>query len=554
LSNQLRTLRYSEDLDGASASEARASGTAEVEGCLSDDEILAFAEGRLGAAGIERVHAHVDRCEICQQLLNQAVHGLTPASLGDGDTPGAFSAMLQPEELLHERYRIIRFLASGGMGEVYEAFDLDLGVRVALKTVKSTACDSERAIRRLKMEVQLARRVSHANVCRIFDLGTHQSARDRETIHFLTMEYVEGRNLGDRLRAGGAFEVTEAIAVAQQLLRGLGAAHAAGILHRDFKSDNVMLRQGADAALGAVILDFGLARCLDAAYTSHVTTGKKPLLGTLRFMAPEQIEGKPLTVRTDLYAFGMVLFEMLTGVLPFAETTVPATALFQRLREPAPAPSKFNASVPAGLDAIVARCLGRRPEERFSSAAEALAALEAFERRSTERPARPRTQASLWAAPLALAFALTGVQEPRVDEPAREASGESVWPPPDSGIFVMPAASSRVDRGEAVDRVEPPAPVEVEHVPPPPRPQKPRGATKVGAASPNSSSKASKEPLLAEDGTSVAPAVLPPVALVPLPALAAPPVLTAIAAPARTAARAKPDWENPFARRQAPQR
>ncbi|HWA75917.1 MAG TPA: protein kinase [Polyangiaceae bacterium] len=352
-------------------------GAPRAEECLSDDEVLAFALGRLDGKRLEPLHAHLDQCPTCQRLLSEAAHALgTAATAPHFETDsGDWNTMFQPGTLVGNRYLIRNFLARGGMGEVYEAFDRELSERVALKTVTSTACDNPRAVRRLKAEVQLSRRVGHPNVCRIYDLGSHALSGAFAQIHFLTMQFVEGETLGQRIRLAGAIPIPETCKLARALLLGLEAAHEAGILHRDFKSDNVMLRADADGESTPVILDFGLARALDHD-SRHGGSTSNPVVGTFGYIAPEQLEGKTLTPASDLYAFGVVWFEMLTGELPFAMGSSPVACALERVRRPAPAPSSINPEVPAALDAIVLRCLQRAPGERFQSAREVLVALD----------------------------------------------------------------------------------------------------------------------------------------------------------------------------------
>jgi serine/threonine protein kinase len=316
-------------------------------------------------------------CAVCQQLLNEAVHALTTSRAAEGTAPDevAWGATFRPGALVG-RYVIRRFIARGGMGEVYEAFDSELQERVALKTVTSTACDDPSAVRRLKAEVQLARRVSHPNVCRIYDFGSH-CAPEASPIAFLTMEFVDGETLGLRLRQSGALPVDQALAVAKGLLRGLDAAHRAGVLHRDFKSDNVILHHEGDR-VEPRILDFGLARALDHSAGPSSSQGGG-LVGTLAYMAPEQLEGHPFTIASDIYSFGLVCFEMLTGQLPFKGRSSPALTTLERLTKAVPAPSTKNPLVSAQLDALVLACLRRHPHDRPQTAAEALQRLDSLE-------------------------------------------------------------------------------------------------------------------------------------------------------------------------------
>jgi serine/threonine protein kinase len=366
--------------------------------CLSEEDVLAFAAGRLSSSRREDAHRHLDACEDCQQLLNEAVHALVTARTHGLSEPNdtAWGTTFRPGVVLGHRYVVRRFIARGGMGEVYEAFDQELQQRVALKTVTSTSGDNPSAVRRLKAEVQLARRVSHPNVCRIYDFGTHQATASSAPLAFLTMEFVEGETLGGRLRRSGALPVAEAICLGRALLHGLAAAHAAGVLHRDFKSDNVLLRRDGER-LEPFILDFGLARALDQADGQSSTSGRG-LVGTLAYMAPEQLEGQPYTTATDVYSFGLVWFEMLTGELPFQVRSSPTVTTLERLTKPVPLPSSKNPLVPSDLDALVLACLRRCASERLQTAAAVLARLDELERRASEPRPKRRGLAALVAA------------------------------------------------------------------------------------------------------------------------------------------------------------
>lgn len=337
--------------------------------CLSDDTLLCFIEGRLSADELGACHRHLDDCEACQWLVAEALHAVETAHAAAVSQPLACS--LRVGSLVGDRYRVERFIARGGMGEVYEAFDRGQDQRVALKTVKSTLSDSPQAVERLKTEIQLARRVAHPNVCRLYELGCERVSTSVE-IHFLSMEYIDGLSLREKLTSAGRLSIIETVDIAGQLLSGLRAAHEAGTLHRDFKPDNIMLRS-PPAQHDVVIMDFGLAWALDPEAPPS-TRNHELLTGTPLYMAPEQIEGARLGVGTDLYSFGIVLFEMLTGRLPFGGRS-PATAGLERSSERAPPPSRHNPEIPAYLDRIVLRCLERLPQNRYASATELLAAL-----------------------------------------------------------------------------------------------------------------------------------------------------------------------------------
>lgn len=349
-------------------------GDIHVGRCLTDDDILAFAQGELPANERDSIHIHMDQCRDCQRLLAETTRALDMDPIADTGRIG-WNTVFQPNAFIGERYRIVRLVARGGMGEVYEAFDGTLHERVALKTVTSIACDSVRAVRHLKGEVQLARRITHPNVCRIFDLGAHRFKPSGDEISFLVMEFVEGECLGKKLRASGALPLALAQSIARQLLLGLRAAHRAGILHRDFKSENVMIRTSDTGHVHAVILDFGLAKALNESGSATITQGQgNAIIGTVGYIAPEQLEGKPLSRASDIYAFGVVFYEMLTGRLPF-ESGSPAASAMARLHRDAVPPSYFNSTVPRWLDQIVLRCLSRQRSSRYADAQQVLDAL-----------------------------------------------------------------------------------------------------------------------------------------------------------------------------------
>jgi serine/threonine protein kinase len=373
---------------------------------LSEEDLLAFAVGRLRGSRLAQAHLHLDECETCQYLLNEAAHALATATtipFEEGAELG-WNTMFRQGTLVSQRYRIVRFIARGGMGEVYEAYDQVLLERVALKTVNSTASDSPRAAHLLKGEVQTARRVSHPNVCRIYDFGTHVM-KSGVPISFLTMEFVDGETLGQRIRLGGALPILETQKLARQLLHGLNAAHEAQVLHRDFKSDNVMLRNQSNDSSWPLIMDFGLARAFDRESAHGSSSSNSTLVGTLSNLAPEQLEGKLHSKASDVYAFGVVWFEMLTGELPFESSSSPAVAMLDRVRRAAPAPSTKNPLVSRELDALVLGCLRRSPKERYRTAGEVLVALEAVESRSPSASARRRRVPAV----LALGLGLSSV-------------------------------------------------------------------------------------------------------------------------------------------------
>jgi formylglycine-generating enzyme required for sulfatase activity/dienelactone hydrolase/tRNA A-37 threonylcarbamoyl transferase component Bud32 len=306
------------------------------------------------------------------------------------DTPGTVDPdlpRLNPEELLAGRFSIIRFIARGGMGAVYEAEDLSLRTRVALKIIRSALLAESSALERFRREVLLARRVGHPNVCHVYEFYDARTAAG-VPVHFLTMELLEGETLAHRLHARGRMSTAEALPLVLQMCDGLAAAHAEGVVHRDFKSSNVLLVQrrgtsGDSTSTRAVITDFGIARPLDSGGEAGLTGGAG-MIGTPEYMAPEQVTGGAVTPSTDLFALGVVMYEMVTGELPFTGDTPLATAA-KRIQEAPRPPDTVNPGLGRRWSKIILRCLAREPERRFRSAEDVRAALIAPARHPVRR-------------------------------------------------------------------------------------------------------------------------------------------------------------------------
>jgi serine/threonine protein kinase len=362
--------------DATAAHDSDASGAtqpASGSDCLTDDEVLAFLAGGMSRRMVEQIDAHIDTCSHCFDLVSAATPDGEIVAVQEGSQRFGGLA-LRVGSTVAGRYRVRRFVDRGGMGEVYEAIDLKLNERVALKTVLCSVGDSAHAVRKLFAEVQLARRIAHRHVCRIYELHEHAEPHTGAApVHFLTMEFIEGEKLGKHL-SQGPLPLAEAQAIARQLLLGLEAAHEAGVLHLDFKSDNVMLRSGS-AMPDAIVMDFGLARALDTQSRLRASELGQ-IAGSVAYMAPEQVECQPvLGEAADIYAFGVVMFEMLTGQLPF-DGQSPAVVMLKRLKCPPPVPSSLRGEIPRALDEFVLTCLNRDPRRRYANASQALAALE----------------------------------------------------------------------------------------------------------------------------------------------------------------------------------
>jgi predicted ATPase/serine/threonine protein kinase len=287
-----------------------------------------------------------------------------------GARPAA-GASVSPGDVLEQRFEVLRIIARGGMGVVAEAEDRALGTRVALKFIQPSLAGDPAVRERFRREILLARRITHRNVCRIFELFSTQS--DGEPVLFLTMELLQGETLSERLQRG-LLTPDEALPLVQQMVDALEAAHAQGIVHRDFKSSNVLLVPDG-AAERVVVTDFGIARALERerSHDPEMMTAEG-LLGTPGYMAPEQVLGNHVTPATDIYALGVVLFEMLSGDLPFRRETPVATAL-ARVSEAAPRLSSRRPGVDPTWDAVVATCLAREPVFRYAAVRDVFRAL-----------------------------------------------------------------------------------------------------------------------------------------------------------------------------------
>jgi serine/threonine protein kinase/Flp pilus assembly protein TadD len=282
-------------------------------------------------------------------------------------------ATLSPGVVLLGRFKIVRHLGSGGMGNVYEAFDSELSQAVALKMIRPEIAENELVLSRFKKEVQLARRLSGPNVCRIHELFANGATGQMPGGAFLTMEYLDGISLAERVRKGPV-SWREAQAIAFDICAGLSVVHSAGILHRDLKSRNIMLAN-RNGATRAVLMDFGLARQLSPPGRQSETGITVPgaVLGTPEYMAPEQFEGKAATPATDIYSVGIVLYELVTGKHPFASSNILGAAVL-RGKRPDPA-SSVNHSVPHRWDNVIGKCLEYAPSRRYQSANDLAGAL-----------------------------------------------------------------------------------------------------------------------------------------------------------------------------------
>ncbi len=252
-----------------------------------------------------------------------------------------------------DRYQIIEELGKGGMGRVYKAFDTEIKEKIALKLLKPEIGIDKEMIERFRNELKLARKISQRNVCRMHDLSRDEGA------YYITMEYVVGEDLKRLIRKVGQMSAGKTISIAKQVCEGLAEAHSLGIVHRDLKPQNIMV----DEAGNAKIMDFGIARSLKV----KGITGAGVMIGTPEYMSPEQVEGKEVDQRSDIYSLGVILYEMVTGRVPF-EGDTPFTVGIKHKSEIPRNPKEFNAQIPEDLSRLILRCLEKDREKRYQSA------------------------------------------------------------------------------------------------------------------------------------------------------------------------------------------
>src|SRR6201996_4192323 len=268
---------------------------------------------------------------------------------------------LTPGEVLDGRFRIVNFVAAGGMGEVYKAEDLLLDRMVALKLLPKELAEDRESLQQFLREAKTASALNHASICRVYDFG-EDAARA-----FIAMEYLEGETLSARLERG-RLSTVEALKIAIAVADALATAHRKGIIHRDLKPGNIMLTES-----GAVLLDFGGAKyerpvvSADETLTGH--TGDVQVAGTLPYMSPEQLQGQRVDIRSDIFAFGAVLYEMFTGEKAFQRQSTSETLIAIEREEPSPL-DQFTKDAPHALDRTIRRCLRKRSEERYASMTE----------------------------------------------------------------------------------------------------------------------------------------------------------------------------------------
>lgn len=262
------------------------------------------------------------------------------------------------------RYQVIEELGKGGMGNIYKVFDKKINEKIALKLINRETPSDGQTIERFSNELKLARKIAHRNVCRMYDLGEVQGT------HYITMEFVPGEDLKNSIIRMGPLNPVRAVSIAKQLCKGLTEAHKSGVIHRDLKPQNVMI----DSDGNARIMDFGIARTV----RGEGLTAEGMIIGTPEYMAPEQVEGKEVDPRTDVYALGTILYEMLTGRVPFQGKS-PISIAFKHKTEKPKDPRLYNDQIPEDLSRLVLKCMEKDRDKRYQSAEELYEKLESVE-------------------------------------------------------------------------------------------------------------------------------------------------------------------------------
>ena len=344
--------------------------------CLDEDTLLLLVTGKLEPNRLHRAEAHVASCRDCQQLIVDASAGLehTHEDVAASSTHGRTSDLastppdLNPGEIIAGKYRVTGSLGRGGMGSVLSATHIELEQRVAIKVLHSEGADS---LARFRREGRVLAQLSSPHVVRVFDSGHLEDGRP-----FIVMEHLDGADLAT-IAARGELTPAEAIDAIRQACAALALAHRAGIVHRDLKPSNLFLVQEHGQRV-LKVLDFGISKQLTPRNESVSLTTTGALLGSPRYMAPEQLNGQDgVSAASDIWALGAILYELLTGRPAFPQTTF--TALLIAIASHAPAsPSKFRSDLPTRLLAVVMRCLEQDPRKRFSSVEELSNALAAF--------------------------------------------------------------------------------------------------------------------------------------------------------------------------------
>ncbi len=307
--------------------------------------------------------------ELNIQLEKSLSSGRIITSSSDAGVSQMPTTFMNVSAALESRFQILKELGRGGMGIVFQAHDKELREQVAIKILSPILSTNSDALERMKREVSAARRVTHQNVIRIHDIS------EMNGLHFVSMEYFHGQNLKEYIKQRGALSSVNAWQIAAQICDGLEAAHRGGIIHRDLKSQNIII----NAAGQVKVIDFGLAHSTQM----EGLTATGLIMGTPEYMAPEQVAGKRVDERADIYSLGIILYELFTGKVPFTGDSAIGVGFMQMKDQPRP-PREINSQIPAEVERVILKALQKEPSARYSAVSELKADLESAIGRPSE--------------------------------------------------------------------------------------------------------------------------------------------------------------------------